>query len=103
MSKHTEGPWKVDGKTELCITNVHDRSKYVGSASIMGSKDNCKELYEEAKANARLMAAAPELLEALEAIQKHWNYEGNAYGMDDELLPIMKKAKQAIAKAKGEL
>lgn len=104
MSKHTQGLWKVDGITELCIYDVD--SRFIGLASITsikGSNDTYNEAYEEAKANARLMAAAPELLEALEAIQKHWNNEDNAYyGMDDELFPIMETAKQAIAKARGE-
>ena len=102
MRKHTKGPWKIDGKTGLCITDVDDFSRFIGAASIMGSNNNCS--YEEAKANARLMAAAPEMLQALEIIYEHWNNEDNAYyGMDDELFPIMKKVKQAIAKAKGEV
>lgn len=104
MSKHTKGSWKVDGKTELCITDVDDISRFIGSASIMGSNNNYKEAYEEAKANAILMAAAPEMLQALEIIYEHWNNEDNAYyGMDGELFPIMKTVKQAIAKAKGEV
>lgn len=104
MRKHTEGPWKVSGNTELCITDVDDFSRFIGSASIMGSNNNFKESYEEAKSNARLMSAAPEMLQALEIIYEHWNNEDNAYyGMDGELFPIMKTVKQAIAKAKGEL
>lgn len=94
MSKHTQGSWKVDGITELCIYDVD--SRFIGLASITsikGSNDTYNEAYEEAKANARLMAAAPELLEALEAIQKHWN---------NELFPIMETTKQAIAKAREE-
>ena len=50
MSKHTKGSWKVDGKTELCITDVNDISRFIGSASIMGSDNNYEEAYEEAKA-----------------------------------------------------
>lgn len=96
MSKYTKGPWKVDGKTELCITNVDDLSRFIGSASIMGNKDNCKESYEEAKANARLMAAAPDLLEALEEIAS-WTMR---FQVKDH--PIARMAQNAIAKARGE-
>lgn len=97
MSKHTQGPWKVDGKTELCITDVDDLSRFIGSASIMGSNDNYKEVYEEAKANARLMAAAPDLLDALQNMTLMY-CDGFDYEDDDVVI----KARAAIAKAKGE-
>jgi hypothetical protein len=52
----------------------------------------------EAKANARLMAAAPELLEALEELY-YQTEDFNNVNPDTETL---EKAKQAIKKAKGE-
>jgi hypothetical protein len=54
MRQHTPGPWAVDTDRTILCRNV------VGIADIrswMGA--------EEADANARLIAAAPELLEAL--------------------------------------
>jgi hypothetical protein len=94
MRKHTEGPWKVDGKTELCITD--DISRFIGSASIMGSDNNYAEAYEEAKANARLMAAAPDLLDALEAMIDSGEIAHCCSS------PLVILAKKAIDKAKGE-
>jgi hypothetical protein len=96
MRKHTKGPWKIDGKTELCITDVDDISRFIGSASIMGAGNNYAEAYEEAKANARLMAAAPDLLDALEAMIDSGEI---AYCYSS---PLVILAKKAIDKALGE-
>jgi len=97
MSKHTEGPWKVDGITELCIYDVD--SRFIGLASITsikGSNDTYNEAYEEAKANARLMAAAPELLEALMLAK-------DMMIVNDLSLPYtFEVIDEAIAKARGE-
>ena len=70
MSKHTPGPWKWYGPNLLCggerqsenILNSADDGKPYGmhSALIEHHWDG-----DVAKANARLIAAAPELLEAL--------------------------------------
>ncbi len=55
-TKHTPGPWKVDGDTYI---TAH-------SLIIAHCKQNGSLKLEDAQANARLIAAAPELLEALE-------------------------------------
>jgi hypothetical protein len=56
---------------------------------------------EEDEANARLIAAAPELLEALEAIFEGAEYQrGTTYELSTRLL---EKAQLAIAKAKGSV
>lgn len=57
---------------------------------------------EQNKANARLIAAAPEMLEALEACKKeleHWAYERYS---DVECWPAYQKVVAVIKKAKGE-
>ncbi len=83
---YTKGPWKAcehggygdyDGN---CIVILGDDLRV---AIVLGS-DN-----EETNANARLIAAAPDLLEALEAL-----LEGD--------FNVAEKARAAIAKAKGE-
>ena len=98
MSKHTQRSWKVDGITELCISDVD--SRFIGLASINGSNDTYNDSYEGAKANARLMAAAPELLNALEEMVL--NFEDIAGNHCDDCEELIEKAKQAIAKARGE-
>ena len=55
-TKHTQGPWKLVGST-----TVSDADQSVGIANV--STYSIGE--DEAAANARLIAAAPELLEAL--------------------------------------
>jgi hypothetical protein len=68
--KHTPGPWNLgSSNVPVSLLSVH--------ASIAGSKHSTiarlslpKKVgigYDEAEANARLIAAAPELLEALKA------------------------------------
>lgn len=55
-TKHTQGPWNVSYNT-----TAHLPFAYVIS--------NKQESDEEAEANAKLIAAAPELLEALEIVR----------------------------------
>lgn len=57
-TKHTPGPWVFEGENSampvLCLYCADNKSPFHGSRN-----------EEELKANARLIAAAPELLEAL--------------------------------------
>ena len=84
MSKHTEGPWK-----HSTTYSVYGQNKMV--ASVYGDDPECKP-DDRLKANATLIAAAPELLEALEEV----------IAISDRKHDVWDKAKQAIAKAKGE-
>lgn len=101
---HTPGPWKsrdwrvVDsqGENGMCTTVICDTG------------NNAKTRTTENKANARLIAAAPELLETLHALveqfhayENGWMGEGiwrTRIGLPDDL----KRAEAAIKKAKGE-
>lgn len=66
QSKHTPGPWNVDG----------DATVYGPRFSIANDKEqigrfevaDCKGYKQEREANARLIAAAPDLLLALERL-----------------------------------
>jgi len=93
MSKHTPGPWKVE----------HRGYKYIVSKSRDGyiTRDVCRmdgstmAAFAQ-EANARLIAAAPELLEALkDALQLL-----EVYGGDFEEA-TRNQARAAIAKAEG--
>lgn len=52
--------------------------------------------------DARLIAAAPDLLQALEHIREYWNRDRNDQAMSDALWRIIDTADEAIAKATGE-
>lgn len=95
-AKHTSGPWEYekDFTGTWYVTSPHspnhDPIATVGKLAI---------------ANARLIAAAPELLEALEQlfehcamIHKHWGENSN----DKQADAAIALGKAAIRKAKGE-
>ena len=73
--KHTEGKWIVDRKSET-FTEITVCTEQMDICTVL-----CIDIdYEEAEANAKLIAAAPELLEVLKNIIKisdrnqiHWN------------------------------
>jgi hypothetical protein len=89
---HTPGPWayeNYDGTVHVFIDNEG------GTPSI------CKLVGNDKDANARLIAAAPEMLEALEAIDSYWSSTG-----EDDWIRFfntgLQPARAAIAKARGE-
>jgi hypothetical protein len=90
MDKHTPGPWRVDSHF-----NIFYKDAMVAFPCISGGLDQ--------KANARLIAAAPELLEALENLLKavEWTETKPVHHLTS-LGRGMAKAKIAIAKATGE-
>ena len=88
MSKHTPGPWHVF--KDSSIYSKH--ADYTLAEIVAGMTD------EECDANARLIAAAPELLKALQAALDA--LRGSA-GFD-EINNAKKQVKAAIAKATGE-
>lgn len=60
QTKHTPGPWAVESDTDI----VSDSGDFVASCHEPGSDVSTAREY----ANARLIAAAPDLLAALQAI-----------------------------------
>lgn len=102
MSKHTPGPWKwlhnLDGHS---MTINKDSKTPIAGISGMGLHVG----QDVAESNARLIAAAPDLLEAqrdlvnlAEAAMKQANNNGAEYDIDGELAA----ARAAIAKAEGQ-
>ena len=70
MSAHTPGPWRIVDNTDLdgglWIVVDHDE---VGPVSIAAVRQGCDEARElgSNKANAHLIASAPDMIEALSA------------------------------------
>ena len=71
-AQHTAGPWQV-GSTNNILTDIADENYTRALATVwthkrnMGDPQARPEAYAEGVANARLIAAAPALLAALEA------------------------------------
>jgi hypothetical protein len=88
MSKHTKGPWKTHLVDSTAI--VTEDGKLIAKAEGDYHLDHAA-----MEANARLIAAAPDLLEALELLQAGWSKNAITAG-------TWAIARAAIAKAKGE-
>lgn len=82
-AQHTPGPWYVD-----IHANIMAGGRLVAFPSVSGPQE----------ANARLIAAAPELLEVVKAFRVAWLSNG-FYETGHEVLA--EKALAAIAKATG--
>ena len=106
-TKHTPGPWKYNHG----LTYFRKAHRLIKTELVVGAKGEWVAAvindYEDGtpvkvqQANARLMAAAPELLEALEAVEAWWfNGETDANVHMPHHVESMIRA--AIAKAKGE-
>ena len=116
-NKHTPGPWSVPHFAE---PEVGCKCGYVLSDTCMGAVatvhcsgegdwkitgDNPK--FEEACANARLIAAAPELLEALREAEVGLEFAGADKTIaEGDFIPTptlaLRAVRAAIAKATGE-
>lgn len=93
MSNHTLGPWKAN----FAIS---------GSVYIFGCDRNFARVFDEwrdeanQEANARLIAAAPDLLEVLEELLSMCQRQEDFH--DDGDGCMFERASAAIAKARGE-
>ena len=114
---HTPGPWWTDARysEEECgcaiIAARTDCGPLPGNPTrgmVAWAQELLPENKERCAANARLIAAAPDLLEALEVILGPLNVcSDNPNVRDDTCLPIdltmgeLRQARAAIAKARG--
>ena len=93
MSKHTPGPWRVKiykpYRSEAIIVNDDGEIASVDLACMPGAEED-----------AHLIAAAPDMLEALEAVEAWWN----AHGIegDHRTDAFCTLARTAIKKARGQ-
>lgn len=107
-TKHTPGPWRAT----KCFLNQVNPATIVSESGvavasveygIKATGDAFEGREGEFDANARLMAAAPDLLESLQqtvASLEHWFVRhGDPEGVNSLM---MKKARAAIAKATGD-
>lgn len=108
-AKHTPGPWTYEGD------HTHRQFNIRMLGHLIGTRDEAKHICTvnnlpphvlanrdavTAEANARLIAAAPELLAALESAQAWIARAG--YTDRDKWQSVQEQARAAIAKAKGK-
>ena len=86
MGKHTEGPWTVVGPDEHGRMEVQAPGGYVVTPGSDAVADG------EPEANVALIAAAPDLLAALEELVARREWLGTE-------APVLERARAAIAKA----
>lgn len=100
---HTPGPWIAkktcqSGKVQILgISEGYTYTIMTISPSINKSAKG-----DEMQANARLITAAPELLEALEGLQAWMDDKFKEHISEYGDLDLFKDARAAIAKARGE-
>jgi len=87
-TKHTPGPWSINRY------DTYDKDIVIREPGVRVDFDDVDQ--DEQEANARLIAAAPELLEALNAMMDGYD---ESYTQDQ---PPNKAARAAIAKATGK-
>lgn len=98
MSGHTPGPWRI--APEFSVLSVWSGDTEVASAwRESGWIDEATQ-----RANARLIAAAPDLLAACEAMLAHevYTYEGNLEARVTVPRDVIDQLRAAIAKARPE-
>jgi len=101
MMSHTQGEWKVD-ESEPWNVIAGDLIFRQFTGPLNFSDGRMFQLPNEFEENAKLIAAAPKMLEALEAIAKLHSHEASTYEMALAMYDARCVALQAIKKAKGE-
>jgi hypothetical protein len=100
MSEHTPGPWSVDARASTAVRGGPDDHVV---ASCGGWATTRRDVLAEQQANARLVAAAPDLLAALREIVAMTNEDTGTFrkrgGTYRGLVGLVAEA--AIAKAEG--
>ena len=102
MSKHTKGPWHR--RARMIVGNETTKSEGITGRVVCSVGEYWAD-DEEAKANARLIAAAPELLEAAKnSLQqlKMFQHAACYVGSLETSNEIVEKLKELITKAGGE-
>ncbi len=106
---HTPGPWEVAGELSHLRVNRYNSENPnacdgIRQIALVTQGDYEIPHYGEAEANARLIAAAPELLAALDELLASYVSlvnSGDAGSWNPETDAEVKAARAAIAKAKG--
>lgn len=97
-TKHTPGPWLYEGHPNALIIWSDEKSRSTEICHITPHGDLHNSVGE---ANARLIAAAPELLEACLFVMKYHNMHLDKADGNELPFQLSDVVKAAIAKAQG--
>jgi hypothetical protein len=96
MSKHTKGPWvAVERQRKLWVLTNPDSKPFTGQ--VIAQQTTCPDW----EANARLIAAAPELLATCEQARLWVALQGEVPGCGPAARAMLAVLDAAIAKAEG--
>ena len=98
-TKHTTGPWVIDWNVSRLDIFGADETTLVAS---LRRSPLSQAIDEAACSNARLIAAAPEMYEAIAAIATAMNLGYIPNEILSEGSPILEGLRAAIAKAEGK-
>ena len=98
-TKHTTGPWVIDWNVSRLDIFGADETTLVAS---LRRSTLSQAIDEAARSNARLIAAAPEMYEAIAAIATAMNLGYIPNEILSEGSPILEGLRAAIAKAEGK-
>jgi hypothetical protein len=101
MIKHTPGPWHARVEWKPGVYEIKDRQSFSGYAPIAKVVGDKRWTAAHAAANARLIAAAPELLEALMNLLSTPDFDGTQK-TSIARRETKRAARAVVAKALGE-
>lgn len=96
---YAKGPWKAASDYQPLLIVSSDKKRVADCTPALGASNS------EAFANAQLIAAAPDLLEALQSLMERYIVlaaSGDCGHWNPEEEKVIIRAKAAIAKAKAE-
>ena len=105
-TKHTPGPWSYEtrepcGDTSRGWIVTDPQSDNNDVLAHVDNENTREELGQSAEVNARLIAAAPDLLEALINTLSSFKSQVGRYTTDTIAIAVIKQAEAAIARAEG--
>ncbi len=101
-TKHTPGPWVLRTIDQSLATVETQDGRYIIGHAGQLREDDWKTGHIERRSNARLIAAAPELLDVVKGFRRKLETYVNVYPGDKELRRLLSNCDAAIAKATGE-
>lgn len=102
--KHTKGPWKLDTELGTHGASICVRAETIYVADVFKTDDSLSRMSDDkmAQANAKLIAAAPELLEALKLAAQYVQTYLDECGPCKDTEDVMTTIQIVLDKAEGE-